>query len=241
MAVSNELGVIQPIEDMAAVIRSAEKNGHRPVHFHSDMVQAAGKIPIDLSASGVDTASFSAHKFRGPRAVGLFYHRRSQFEALLRGGGQENNVRPGTQNVAGAQALALALELHGRPSPSVRENGEWLLKRLLSTPEARIIPAKRTPESSHFVPGIIAVSFPPLPGEVVARMLGESGYAVSTGSACRSNSKSRLSNSLAALNISEDIAKCMIRISLGSSTTRKELEDFIAALQNCIEIRNKHC
>ena len=159
------MGAIQPIAELAAVIRSAEKDGHRPVHFHSDMVQAAGKIPVDLAKAGVDSASFSAHKFRGPRGVGLFFHRRTQFNSLLGGGGQENNVRPGTQNVAGAQAMTLALEQHGSPVPAMTGNGDWLLNRLLGIPGVKIIPANRRPGDSCFVPGIIAAACPPLPGK----------------------------------------------------------------------------
>jgi cysteine desulfurase len=128
MGVNNETGAVQPISECIKVVREAQRAaGGRPIHFHADLVQAAGKIPVNLSELDVDTASFSAHKFRGPRGVGLLYHRNPQFEAFIRGGGQEHGVRPGTENVAGAAAIALALEKWGRPSAETAETepGCW--------------------------------------------------------------------------------------------------------------------
>ncbi len=239
MGVNNETGTVQPLNEIITAVRSFQNehaNG-RPIHIHSDLVQAAGKIPFSLAELDTDTASFSAHKFRGPRGVGLLYHRNPKFEALIRGGGQEHDVRPGTENTAGALAMAMALELHGRPSPSVTENGAWLLDELTSRPglsgSAKIVPSARieSPKAAkYYAPGIISVSFPPIPGEVLARVLSDAGYAVSTGSACSNNRKGKLPKAMIAMQVPKAIATGMIRISIGASTSREELESFLKVL-----------
>jgi len=238
MGVSNETGAIQPLFEISELLRefqgkrSSRRAGY--VTLHSDLVQAAGKIPVNLASLDVDTASFSAHKLRGPRGVGLLYHRNSAFEALARGGGQEHGVRPGTENVAGAMAMARALELHGHPHSTISENGRWLLEQLEHFPNTTIIPKERKRLSQNYVPGIIAVSFPPIPGEVLARVLAEAGYAVSTGSACSSNKKGKLSKTMMAMKVPKNIATAMIRISIGELTSREELEGFLEALKSAL-------
>ncbi len=245
MGVNNETGAIQPLTELAASVRSfrEEHTNGRPIHFHADLVQAAGKIPINLAELDIDTASFSAHKFRGPRGIGLLYHRNPKFEAFARGGGQEHGVRPGTENVAGAISMAMALEKHGRPSPLTAENGVWLLNELKNRPglkeKTKIVPEARivSPENSlHYVPGIIAVSFPPIPGEVLARVLAESGFAVSTGSACSNNKRGKLPKAMIAMEVPKAIATGMIRISTGAITKKEDLEIFLDALEVNIRI-----
>jgi len=236
MAVNNETGAIQPLEELAVAVRSSSLK--RRVHFHADFVQAVGKIAINLSALDIDSASFSAHKFRGPRGIGLLYHRNPNFQALFRGGGQEHGIRPGTENVAGAIALASALRKHGQPSQAVKKNGTWLLSQLSgNSPLARL--AKIVPESrvhtpkkdENYTPGIVAVGFPPIPGEVLARVLAKRGFAVSTGSACHGNRGEKTSEALEALPLSREIIDSTIRVSFGSDTTREELEKFLTALK----------
>ncbi len=235
IGVSNEIGAIQPIEELTAVTRDFQTERGRPIHFHADLVQAAGKIPINLTGMDVDSAAFSAHKFRGPRGMGLFYHRQHQFDVLHRGGGQESGIRPGTENVAGAIGMALALELYGQPAHEVRENGEWLLQQLLKMPEVSIIPESRVSVNNPlYVPGIIPLTCPPIPGEVLARVLAESGYAISTGSACSNNRRGKKTGNLAALGISDELVTGMIRISLGGTTRREDLVGFIKDLRTHI-------
>ena len=245
MGVNNETGAIQPLQQISAAVRRFEKEHTRgrPIHIHSDLVQAAGKIPFKLSDLDSDSASFSAHKFRGPRGIGLLYHRNPKFEALIRGGGQEHNVRPGTENTAGAVALAMALEKHGSPSLSTAENGTWLLKELTSRPGlagiAEIVPSARgkSPEAAeNYAPGIISVSFPPIPGEVLARVLADAGFAVSTGSACNNNRKGKLPKTMIAMQVPKLIATGMIRISIGGTTKREELENFLVELEKSVGV-----
>ena len=110
MAVHNETGVIQPMEELIALIREHEINRNRAIHIHSDLVQTAGKIPFDLQVWDLDSASFSAHKIQGPRGIGLLYLKKA-IQPLYTGGGQERGIRPGTENLAGAASLTRALEL----------------------------------------------------------------------------------------------------------------------------------
>ncbi len=136
--------------------------------------------------------------------------------------------------------MALALEKYGRPSPVVAENGAWLLNKLAES--AKVIPELRQRSSEtrgNYAPGIIAVSFPPIPGEVLARVLSESGYAVSTGSACSHNKKGKLPKTMVAMNVPKDIATGMIRISIGPATSREELIGFLKALKMNVGILEK--
>jgi cysteine desulfurase len=132
-----------------AALRDVMRNREGPpVHLHCDMVQAAGKLPLDIAGWDIDSAAFSAHKLGGPRGIGLLYLRRP-LEALYSGGGQERKIRPGTENVAGALALADCLESHAPPEKLSAEytaaRGRWkrLLSALKQIDRCRLIPAER--------------------------------------------------------------------------------------------------
>ena len=243
MAVNNETGAIQPLEELVGAIRSSPSSAKRRVHFHADFVQAVGKIPINLNALNIDSASFSAHKFQGPRGIGLLYHRNPNFQTLVRGGGQEHGIRPGTENVAGAIALASALEKHGQASQDVRENESRLLSQLADNPTlaklARIVPGNRAnPQegSTYYSPGIVAVGFPPIPGEVLMRVLAGRGFVVSTGSACHSNRGKRTPEKFGGLTLPKQILDSVIRVSFGPSTTRRQLEEFLKTLKTEVQV-----
>ena len=229
MGVNNETGAIQPLKKLCKTVRSMEDG--RPIHIHADLVQAAGKTAVDLGDLDVDTASFSAHKFRGPRGVGLFYHRNPKFESFLRGGGQEHGLRPGTENTAGALALTMALEKHGRPDRTLQETSERFISLLNKIENMTMVPAQRREHPEHYVPNIVALSFPPVPGEVLARVLASDGFAVSTGSACSNNKKGKLPKSMVAMNVPAQTAAGMIRISFSSQTPFEDLEKLVAALK----------
>ena len=245
MGVNNEIGAVMPLAEIAAEIRRYTGSpSRRPIHFHADLVQTAGKADFTFSELDVDSAAFAAHKIRGPRGVGLLYHRNPKFEAFLRGGGQEHGVRPGTENVAGAVAMALSLEKWGRPDTGMTALGRKLLDGLMKVEGAEIVPAARAaapgdespPGHPHYVPAIIAAAFPPIPGEVLARVLAESGYAVSTGSACSNNKKGKLPKSMAAMKVPKDIATGMIRVSIGSETTEEDINGFLETLEGHVKV-----
>ena len=224
MAVNNETGIINDTASLAGVIRKLKT----PVHFHCDLVQAAGKIPLDISEWEIDSASFSAHKIGGPRGIGLLYLRNPSLDILYRGGGQENGVRGGTENVAGACALAFCLEKFGSIE-TVKNNYDSAFKRFnklissfLSTNRCTIIPQQRVNNNEIFSPYILQAAFDNIPGEVMARALDDLGFAVSTGSACSSNSPER--PVLTAMNIPEKLRIEGIRISQGYTTTDEEID-----------------
>ncbi|MDR0689455.1 MAG: aminotransferase class V-fold PLP-dependent enzyme, partial [Spirochaetaceae bacterium] len=185
MAVNNEVGSRM---DMPELVRFLRVRGKPHIHIHSDMVQALGKIPLDIPAWDLDSASFSAHKIGGPRGIGLLYLRRP-LETLYTGGGQEGGIRPGTENTAGAAAMAASME-HRAGAALVKEEYEKaagrcreLLRNLRTLRRCSFIPRDRRDEDDRFSPWIVQLSFEGIPGEVMVRSLDDAGFAVSTGSA----------------------------------------------------------
>ncbi len=237
MLLNNETGVIQPLQDLISVVRDAEKEFDRTIHFHSDMVQALGKIPVDLKRYDVDSASFSAHKFGGPRGTGILYLKKDK-EFLFLGGGQERGLRPGTENIASIASMTTALEL------SLNENHETverlmdlLISEIKGIPNSNILPTARENMTNMFCPHILSLSFPPVPGEVLARVLNGKGFAISTGSACSSNKKSKTA-ALTVMGYDKRITFSSIRISIGRDTTELDIRTFIKALRETINKLN---
>lgn len=249
MGVNNEIGAIQPIRDIAQALKT-HTAGKRPIHFHVDMVQSIGKLPIaELGLADVHSASMSAHKIGGPRGIGLLYLKQP-LNSGIRGGSQERNIRPGTENLAGACALARCLEKtytdFQQKFERAGELSRSLIEALCRIPECSIIPAARasveisndtvsnSTKSPHtFSPWIIQVSFANVPAEIMTRCLSDRGIFVSAGSAC--SSKKKVRPILAALSINPEIAQNAIRISIGQSTEKSDLEQFISAVKEIIK------
>jgi len=234
MAVNNETGAVTNLESAVRLIRSVSK---RSVHIHSDMVQALGKIPVSLD--GVDSASFSGHKIGAARGTGLLYLKKP-LDVLISGGGQERGVRSGTENLAGICSFVSSLESHcskerqGKDYAAAEERMCFLIKALEEIPACSIIPACRTPVDSRFSPYILQCSFKGLPGEAAVRILDDSGFAVSTGSACSSNrraGKPAKHYVLAAMGIDAETASNSIRISQGCGTAMEEIKKLAATLK----------
>jgi len=235
MAVNNETGTINDMTALRDILRNREGP---PIHFHCDMVQAAGKIPLDIAGWDIDSASLSAHKIGGPRGIGLLYLRRP-LEILYSGGGQEKGIRPGTENVAGALALAYCLELHALPEKlsheltEARRRWKHLLSALGKIERCRLIPAERDIDDERFSPYIAQLGFKNIPGEVMVRTLDDAGFAVSTGSACSSHSPER--PVLAAMGVEDTLSLEGIRISQGWSTTDEEIDLLIDAITEVLK------
>jgi cysteine desulfurase len=237
MLVNNETGAVQPVADVARGLAALSVSGGRRVLLHTDAVQAFGKIPFRPGELGVDTAALSAHKIGGPRGVGALYVRRpGRREFLNAGGGQEAGRRPGTENLAGAWALAEAGEralgaLQER-SRRARALMDGLIAGLASLPGCRILPEGRgagLPEEL-FSPYILSAAFPPLPGEVLVRVLESEGFLVSTGAACSSRKRER-TRVLEASGVPRATAASGLRISIGPRTTEAELQGLLEALR----------
>ena len=232
--VNNETGAIQPVKEIASAL-TEKCRGKRKPFFHTDCVQAAGKIRLDLEGWGVDSAAFSAHKIGGPRGIGLLYLSK-QIVPFLRGGGQEKGTRSGTENLLGAAALSLCLEKYLIRNEN-RESTERLEKQkemtgkfmrgLLEIKGCTTIPHCRSGEefAENFSPWVVQASFPGIPGQVMERALSSKGFYISTGSACSSGRHSR--PILDSMNISGPEKEGAVRFSFGWDTTEKAMDELL--------------
>ena len=229
MHASNETGVIQPVEEIAAIAKK------RRVVFHTDAVQTAGKIPCRLGELGADLVSFSGHKFYGPKGTAALYVRDgTPLLSLLTGGPHERGLRAGTENVAGivglSEAMALALESSETEGKRLCELRDRLERRICSTvPRVRINGAlpRRVPNTS-------SISFESVDGESIVLGLDLRGVCVSTGSAC-STGDPEPSHVLLAMGLSPREAQGSIRFSLGKDTREEDIEATVNALVETIE------
>jgi len=237
MGVNNETGGVMDISALIDVIRANQEKTGLPVHLHSDLVQAIGKVPVELG--GMDSASFSGHKLGGPRGIGLLYLKKP-LEPLYTGGGQEGGVRPGTENTAGALALADAIERRANPE-TVKMEGEraasrmaYLIGKLKEIRRCALIPEDRGDDDRRFSPWILQLRLHGLPGAVVVRSLDDAGVAVSTGAACSSNSAER--PVLAAMGLDEKTRLEGFRVSQGWSTEREDFDALLAGIEKALSL-----
>jgi len=213
MWVNNEIGVIQPIEELARRARA------RGVVFHTDAVQAFGKVPVDARAVPFDILTISGHKIGAPKGIGAMYIRRgTPFEPLLHGGAQNRGVRPGTENVAAVVGLATAAELAvSEREEEVRRLGE-LRDRLEAALLERIPDAVVNGRGAPRAPHVLNISVPGTDSESLLIALDLAGVACSSGSACQSGSIDP-SHVLAAIGVPRELAIAAVRMSLGPLTT----------------------
>ncbi len=230
-AANSEVGSIQPIRELAAVAHEAG------ALFHTDAVQALGKMPLDLQQLDVDAASFSAHKIGGPKGVGALYLRaRTPFDAFLLGGGQESGRRSGTQNVAGIEGFAAALEA----AQAAQEEESGRLRVLRDALYAEIMPldgVQATVDveagSEDYLPNIVHLLADELESETMVLRFDQLGLCVAGGSACSSHSLEP-SHVLKAMGITGDEAYNALRVSMGRYTTRADIEAFLDALKKVL-------
>lgn len=220
MAANNEVGTIQPIEEIGREIRKA---GGKSTVFHTDAVQAVGHIPVDVQKMGVDMLSLSAHKFGGPRGVGALYCRTGiVLEPLMFGGGQERGRRPGTENTPGIVAMAAAMreacENMGQSAAKTRNLRDRLIRRIKEIPDSYI-----HGNMEKRLPGNVNCSFAGVEGEAVVIMLDLAGVCASSGSACTSGT-GEPSHVLTAMGLSRRDAYGAIRITLEETNTEAEVD-----------------
>lgn len=227
MLVNNVLGTVQDIQALSRVIRSHEQSTGRSVHLHCDAVQAIGKIPFDLSSRDIDSASFSAHKFQGPKGTGILYLRADSWEPLSRGGNQERGIRPGTENLAGIVAMNEALEETLSDQDRFLEQGERLRRvfEACIANETQVVklisPAYESSRSC--TPFILTCTVPKIPSEVFTRIMYDKGFCISSGSACSNNASKGSEGMLGGANITHEDAASAIRISFGRDTDEKQV------------------
>ncbi|WP_080844425.1 cysteine desulfurase family protein [Cytobacillus gottheilii] len=228
MHVNNEVGSIQPIHEIGAILKS-----YPNILFHVDHVQGIGKVPLNIRDCHIDLCTISAHKFHGLKGTGALYVRRGvKISPLFSGGSQEQQIRSGTENLPGAVAMAKALRME-----LSRQEAEFsrlvamksYLIRELCMIDGIIL---HTPEE-HSAPHIINFSISGMKAEVFVHALAEHDIYVSTTSACSSKSKA-VSQTLLAMSVNEDLAKRAIRVSLSYDNTLEEAQLFIVAVKNSI-------
>lgn len=225
---NNEVGTVQPIAQIAEVTR---KHG---TLLHTDAVQAAGKLELDVNSLGVDLLSLTAHKFHGPKGIGLLYIRHgTQIGPLVQGGHQERGLWPGTENVAGAIGLATALQLANQE----REAEMLRIARLRDDLQRGIV--ERIPDvkiNGHLscrLPNLLNVSFRGVDGSALLLWLDQQGIAVSTASAC-SAGENGPSHVLRAMGLTPDEASSSVRFSLGRDSTDDQIRHVLEVLPRCV-------
>jgi cysteine desulfurase len=217
MTANNEVGTIQPVREIAEVVRR-----HRGVLFHTDAVQAAPWLPIDVDDLGVDLLSIAGHKLGGPKGIGALYVRRgSNIVAQQHGGGQERYRRAGTEDVAYAVGLATALDLAVAERPATVPRVAGLRDRLAAAVLADGVALTGHP--TERLPNNLSVVVAGAEGGTVTTILDLEGLACSTGSACATGS-AEVSHVLTAMGFPEDEARGAVRMSLGRSTTDADVD-----------------
>ncbi|MFN8077120.1 MAG: cysteine desulfurase family protein [Kineosporiaceae bacterium] len=231
MWANNEVGTLQPVEQIAHACREAG------VPWHCDAVQALGQVPVDVSACGADVLAVSGHKVGAPVSTGALVVRRGvALQPVLHGGGQERNLRSGTLDAVGARALATAVELAvaAQPEESRRLAGlrdDLVAAVLRAVPDAVL---RGDPDPSGRLPGNAHLTFPGCEGDSLLYLLDARGVEASTGSACQAGVP-RASHVLLAMGVDEASARGALRFSLGWSSTAADVEALAAAIGPVVE------
>jgi cysteine sulfinate desulfinase/cysteine desulfurase-like protein len=227
MAANNETGAIQPIAQLAQV---AHQFG---AIFHTDAVQAIGKIPIDVQQWGVDLLTLSGHKIYGPKGVGALYIRQGvALDPLVHGGKQEHGLRAGTENGAAIAGLGKAAQLAVQRLPQMSRIRD-LRDRLEQGIRRIVLDAKRNGPTEERLPNTLNVTLPGMRGESVVLALDQRGVALSSGSACRAGAPEP-SHALLAMGLSPEDAHCALRFSLGMSNTEEEIDRTLSLMEQII-------
>jgi cysteine desulfurase len=230
MLANNEVGTLQPLEQALRITRE----GSRAL-FHTDAVQALGKVALNLEELGVDMASFAAHKVGGPKGSGALYVRRkTALEPVLHGGGQERDLRSGTPNVAGIVGMAVAAEIAAGEVPEEAARLSQLRDHLQEGILAAIGGVKVNGAGAARVPGTVNVCIDGVEGESLLLMLDARGIAASSGSACTSGSLEP-SHVLMAMGVRPELAHGSLRLSLGRATTAEDVDAVLEVLPPVVE------
>ncbi|KHO62825.1 cysteine desulfurase [Thermoanaerobacter sp. YS13] len=235
MAVNNEIGTIEPIQEIGEVAKE------RDIIFHVDAIQAVGKINIDVKKQNLDMVSLSSHKIHGPKGVGALYIDKSvKIRPIIFGGGQEKNLRSGTENMPGIVGVGVASKL---AQENFHENASKLMslkKRLYEGIVSEIKDVHLNgPKIEEGAPHILNISFAGIRGEVLLHALEERGIYVSTGSACSSKKKGQ-SHVLKAIGLKEDLIESAIRFSFGIFNTEEEIDYTISVLKEKVNFLRKY-
>ncbi len=223
MLQNNEVGAIQNIQNFTKIVHECNEKSI----FHTDAVQAVGHMPIDVKYLGVDMLSASAHKFNGPKGIGFLYVRKGcDLKPFILGGGQEKEMRSGTENVAGIYSMAKALEDNVTNMRAIHEHVCHLEKYLLGLLKREGIQFVINGDGLNRATGILNIAFNDLDGEGLLNLLDLHDICISTGSACNSKSQER-SHVLKSMGLCEDIIDSSVRISIGRYNTEEDVETLV--------------
>jgi cysteine desulfurase len=218
MHANNELGTVQPLEEIGRIAAEAD------VYFHTDAVQSAGKIPIDVNALGLDLLSLSGHKLYAPKGIGALYVRGgTRLRQLLYGGHHQRGFRPGTENVAGIVGLGKAAEIARQSLVADAQRVAGLRDKLENGLLARVPDARVNARNAQRTPNTSNLLFPGIEGEALVIALDLKGLACSTGAACSSGAVEP-SHVLTAIGLPPEDARASLRFSLGRHTTEQEID-----------------
>jgi cysteine desulfurase NifS len=229
MMANNEMGTIQPIKELSALAHE------RGVLFHTDAVQAVGKIKVDVEELDVDLLSISGHKFHGPKGVGALYARKGvELEPLVHGGKQERGLRAGTENVPAIAGMGRAAELAQLGAVPNGDNMRHLRDKLEAGIRELVPDARLNGHAERRLPNTLNLTLPGLRGESLVVALDQHGISLSSGSACKSGSPEP-THVLLAMGKDEQEVHCAVRLSLSPSTTEKDIEETLSALGRVLE------
>ncbi|MCE5207248.1 MAG: cysteine desulfurase [Chloroflexi bacterium] len=236
MAANNVVGTLQPVTELAQISKSYG------ALFHTDAVQAAGKIPLHVDSMPIDFISLSAHKLHGPKGIGALYIRKGvKIEPLVHGGGQERGIRSATENVAAIAGLGKAAEIAAAEMSVEARRLVRLRDHIIETVESKIPNAYLIGHRYKRLPGHICLGFAGQEGEAIHLMLAlnEEGIAISTGSACSSHQAGQPSYILTAMGFDPIRARGSLRITLGRFNTDAEVDTFLKVLPRLVgELRS---
>ena len=232
MYANNEIGTIQPIRAIGAVCRKAG------VLFHTDAVQAVGHIPVNVAEDEIDMLSLSAHKFHGPKGIGVLYAKRGIIlSSLIEGGAQERNKRAGTENIPAIMGMAAAMEEAVRNLPETMPRVTALRDRLIAGLN-EIPHGALNGDAKNRLPGNVNFCFEGIEGESLLLLLDDRGVCASSGSACTSGSLDP-SHVLLAIGRPHEVAHGSLRLTLDASATEAEVDAIIAAVREVVQyLRN---
>ena len=239
MHVNNELGTVQPLEEIGKLKREAEKRWGSRILFHTDAVQSYGKEPVETARWAVDMLSVSGHKVHGPKGIGALYIREGiHIPSFIWGGGQEKGFRSGTENMPAIAGLGLAAECATKDKEERITRLRELKARLLSGIEESLTDVRvNSPQGEDCSPSILNVSFFGCRGEVLLHMLEQKDIYVSTGSACSSHKKG--SHVLSAAHLPDEAIEGAVRFSLSEYNTEEQIDFAVREIAAAVESQRR--
>ena len=228
MAANNEIGTIEPVAEVGAIARE------QGICFHTDAVQAAGAVPINVNEWNADMLSISAHKFHGPKGTGALYVRHgTHIDSLIHGGEQERGLRAGTENVPGIVGLGEAIEIASRDLSRNAARTAFLRDRLIDRILAEIPGTRLNGAREGRLPNNCNISFERIDGEALLLRLDLAGIAASSGSACTAGSQ-EISHVLKAIGLTDQEAKGSLRMTTGTGNTEEEIDETVTAVHEIV-------